>query len=245
MIQKEKTKEIWKDVPGFEGYYQVSNLGVVRSLDRWVTYSNGRRQLYKSIEVGGCLNNGYRLVTLSRDGLKNMSFKISQVVAMAFLRHKPNGHKLVVDHINGDRADDRVENLRIVTSRDNSSVCFKSNRKNFTSKYTGVSWGKRDSMWGARIRYESKIFNLGSFNDELEASRAYQLALVKIKNCTFNPGDYKRTWVSKYKGVSFNKKNNKWIAYVTKKGERKNKYLGSFNTELEAHNASQNELNKI
>lgn len=47
MEQKEKTKEIWKDVPGYEGYYQASNLGKVRSLDRTIIDKNGYSKFYK------------------------------------------------------------------------------------------------------------------------------------------------------------------------------------------------------
>lgn len=232
-------KEIWKDVPGYENYYQVSNMGRVKSLDRWVTYSNGRKQFYKGKIMSGTLSNGYMWVTLSRDGLKNTSLKVSQLVAIAFLNHKRNGHLNVVDHINGDRSDDRLQNLRIVTSRANSSTCFKSNSEHFTSEYVGVSWNNRDSKWQAKIRYKDSQIGLGYFDDELKASISYQQALAKIKNCTFNPDDYKPKWTSKYKGVSFNKKSNKWTACIATKGKRKQKHLGTFKTELEAHHAYQ------
>lgn len=169
--------EIWRDIPNYEGKYQVSNLGRVKNIHR------------NKILSGGICRN-YRLFTLTYEG-KQRSFKASQLVAMAFLGHVPNGNISVVDHINGDRTDDRVENLRVVSNRDNVSTCFRSNKETLSSKYVGVSWCTRDSIWVTRIQYEGVNINLGSYNSELEASEAYQSALNKIKDGTFNLEDYK------------------------------------------------------
>ena len=65
MEQKEKTKEIWKDVPGYEGYYQASNLGRVRSLDRTIIDKNGCSKFYKKKVIVGSYNKGgYRQTSL-------------------------------------------------------------------------------------------------------------------------------------------------------------------------------------
>lgn len=234
-------KEIWKDIPTFEGYYQASNLGRVRSLDRVVLDSIGRKKFIKSTIIKGSLSRGYRQTILSVNCVRR-NFKFSQLIAMAFLNHRPNGHKLVVDHINGNKSDDRLINLRIVTARAraNTSTCFRSNENSFSSKFIGVRLHKRDSKWYSRIKFNGKLIFLGSFACELEASNAYQLALSKIKDGTFSPDDYKPKYKSKYRGVSFNKRDENWFAQIRVKGC--NKYLGSFNSELEAHHAYQNAL---
>lgn len=235
-VAKAKAKAaVWRDVPGYEGYYQVSNTGIVRSLDRTVLTKNGEERFYKGRFFEGSDVNGYKQIIFSKNGKQN-SFFIHQLVAMAFLDHEPNGYTLVVDHINGDRANNNMDNLRIVTNRENSSICFKKNRDSFTSEYVGVRQDK--DKWRAQIRFNNKVIHLGYFDIELEASEAYQSALSKIKDGTFNPEDYKPKWTSKYKGVSFHKASQKWLARLTINGKRT--YLGSFATEEEAYQAIQN-----
>ena len=170
------TREVWKDIPGYEGYYQASSLGRVRSLDRTVIYKNGREYFYKGRLIGGCVLNGYRRVLLSKYG-KRKTFKISQVVAMAFLGHTPNGHTLVIDHIDGDRSCDRLENLRIVTNRENVSTCFRSDRETLSSKYLGICFHNRDKNWQVQMTINGKKKYLGSFKTEKEAYEAQQKAL--------------------------------------------------------------------
>ena len=237
MIEKEK--EIWKDVPGYEGYYKVSNMGNVISLNRTITCSDGSVRFIKERSIGAVRDNGYRCVSLSKDNISK-STTVAQVVAVAFLNHKPDGHTLVVDHINGKRTDDRARNLRIVTNRENNSSCYRSDRGRLSSRFTGVYWSKSAKKWSARIRYKGIMNSLGCFTIESDASDAYQKALSKIENGSFNPNDYKPKYSSKYKGVSFNKASNKWIAYITIKGSRK--FLGQFKTEKEAYEAYQKAL---
>jgi len=236
-------EEIWKDVPDYEGYYQVSNIGRVRSLDRIVTYSNGHDRFYKGRVIKGSVDKyGYSLCRLSINGSSRI-FNFSQLVAMAFLGHEPNGTTLVVDHINGDKSDDRVENLRIVSHRANLSTCFRSDRDSFSSGYAGVDWNECASKWRARIKHDGEAIHLGYYGTEVEASNAYQLALSKIKDGSFNPSDYKPKYTSKYKGVYFNKRANKWMAQIRING--KSKHLGYFKTELEAHQSYQSKLKEL
>jgi len=239
----EKEVEIWKDIPDYEGYYQASNLGRIRSLDRTVPYRNRYERFYKGrIKKVNVRNKGYKIYTLNINGVYR-TFLGSQLVAMAFLGHEPDGHKLVVDHINGDRSDDRVDNLRIVSHRANTSTCFRSDRDSLGSEYIGVHWHKKTSKWQSKIKHNGADVHLGCYDTEIEASNAYQEALSKVKDGSFNSDDYKPKFASEYKGVSFYKRDNKWVAQIRING--KNKYLGLFKTELEAHNAYQNALKDI
>ena len=82
--------------------------------------------------------------------------------------------KPCVDHINGNRSDNRVENLRWVTKAQNGMNSKK--RINSTSIYKGVSRMMRDGRWEARIKVDGKSKNLGHFDDEEDAARAYDKA---------------------------------------------------------------------
>lgn len=227
-------KEVWKDIHGYEGYYQVSNFGRARSLDRTVEFSDGRKRFYKGKMLSPRMRDGYKYVTLTMRDRKK-TFKFSQLVAMAFLGHKPNGNTLVVDHINGNRSDDRVDNLRVVTNRANTTTCFRSDNGTFSSEYVGVHWDIKSLKWRSSIHYDGINIHLGLFDNEIDASDAYQKALSKIKNGSFNPNDYKPKYSSKYKGVDFKKASNKWRARINIKGSQK--HLGLFNTEIEATQA--------
>lgn len=228
-------KEIWKDIPDYEGYYQVSDLGRVRSLDRVVIFVDGRERFYRGRLIEGSVDGGgYKQTTLSLNG-RCQCLSFSRLVAMTFLGHEPNGHKLVVDHINGDKSDDRVENLRIVTHRANVSTCFRSDEESFSSQHVGVNWDKRLSKWKAQIYHNGVSTGLGYYDTEIEASNTYQSALSNIKDGSFDCNDYKPKWTSEYKGITFCKRNNKWKAQIRING--KNKHSGYFRTELEAHQA--------
>lgn len=158
--------EEFRDIPGFEGY-QVSNLGRVKSFKnkKEVILSNSKN----------C--KGYYKIILRKNN-KNYYKGIHQLIAIAFLNHIPNGNKLVVDHKNNIKTDNRLENLQIITNRENSSKDV----KNKTSKYTGVYWYKSRSKWMASIGIEGKTKHLGLFTCELEASIAYQNKLKEIQN---------------------------------------------------------------
>lgn len=105
--------EIWKDIEGYEGYYQVSNLGRVKSLERLVIGKNGKRYFCESKELFGTVDStGYLMVTLRKDGTRK-TISVHRLVAKTFIPN-PDG-KPTVDHINRVTTDNRVDNLRWAT----------------------------------------------------------------------------------------------------------------------------------
>jgi hypothetical protein len=156
--------EIWKTIPNWEDY-QVSNLGQVRSL------KTGNPILMKPRNI-----LGYQMVHFRNKGKRKM-FRIHQLVAMVFLDHKSCGMEWVVDHINSNKSDNRLENLNVITHRENTSKerVLKSNLP------AGVDFHKRANKFRSRIFIADKQKYLGLFNTPEEASEAYQKELNKVK----------------------------------------------------------------
>lgn len=169
-------KEIYKDIPNYEGLYQVSNLGNVKSLHRVITRSNDKVQTIKEKFLKPILgSHGYLAVGLYKNK-KQKLFLVHVLMAIVFFNHKPKGNTIVVDHINNDRTDNRLDNLQLISHRENVSKDL----KNGTSKYVGVSWNKKAQKWGSSIRIKGKSKHIGYFTDELKASKAYQNKLLSL-----------------------------------------------------------------
>lgn len=99
------TKEVWRDISGYVGLYQVSNLGRVRSLDR---VDMRGCHVKERVLAGGLDKGGYRLVVLCRDG-KQKTYKVHRLVAEAFLSNPDNLPE--VNHKDEDKTNNTVSNL--------------------------------------------------------------------------------------------------------------------------------------
>ena len=108
-------KEIYKDIYGYEGLYQISSLGGVRSLDRKVhwkdTFIKSEGVKLKPYLTG----KGYLTVRLYKNKTKK-DFVVHKLVAITFLNHKPNGMKIVVDHIDNNKLNNNVKNLQLISN---------------------------------------------------------------------------------------------------------------------------------
>lgn len=227
-------QEIWKDIPNYEGLYQVSNFGNVKSLPKlnkaicniYMTKEKILKPVLKGKYYGVCLVKNQ----------KRSNKLIHQLVAMAFLGHIPCGHEIEVNHIDRNRLNNNLSNLELLTKLEHT----KHTHPNKSSQYTGVTWSKQFQKWQAQVKLNGIYKKLGYFIEEYEAHQAYQKALHM-----YNNGDLSflkiRKKSSQYKGVSFEKKSNKWEAYVHIKNKKKR--IGLYNEEYEAHLAYENEKN--
>lgn len=168
-------KEIWKDVPGYEGSYQVSTLGRVKSLERLIPFKSTHILIEGKILKPYFIRDYYQ-VDLHKDK-KNRRFSVHQVVAMAFLNHTPCGYKIVVNHKDFNPKNNRLENLELVTQRENSNLKHKPS----SSKYTGVCWNKANNNWLASIVINRRSTHIGCYKNEYIAHIAYELRLAKLK----------------------------------------------------------------
>ena len=157
-------KEEWRDIPGYDGLYQVSNLGNVLSVRR--------KKMLKP-----AMSKGYKVVVLCDNAVRR-TISIHKIVAMSFLNHKPCGMNKVVDHIDGNTLNNDVSNLQIISHRGNIQ---KANRKDKSSKFTGVSFHKRRQLYRAYININKVNIHLGFYDNDIDASKAYEDALKRVK----------------------------------------------------------------
>lgn len=114
MIQE----EIWKPVKGYEGYYEISNKGRVKSVERHVKQENHLRYVPEKIKTIRMDAYGYPSVTLCKNRVSRTR-AIHRLLMEAFVPNPEN--KPYIDHINTDKTDYRLENLRWVTAKENAN----------------------------------------------------------------------------------------------------------------------------
>jgi hypothetical protein len=156
--------EIWKDIKGYEGHYQVSNLGRVKSLK----YKNHR--ILKEYVSG---KNPYKHVSLSINS-KLKTFDIHKLVAISFLNHSSSGQNvdgntIIIDHVNGDKNDNRLLNLR--------ELFF---RENISGDTPGVYKTKK-GRYQIRIQHNKKRFYIATVDTIDEANKLYSEAKLKLQ----------------------------------------------------------------
>jgi len=174
-------KEIWKDIPGYEGLYQASDLGRIKSFKQKNIIKDGKKTIHYSELILKSLknNSGYDYVHLFKDR-KPKSFSIHCLVAMSFLGHIPRGRRIVIDHINNNKNDNRAKNLQIISQRINS--CKDKNQK--SGNYCIY---RNCEKWLVRLRVNGTKISIGTFEDIEDAlKKACKGISEKQANLLFN-----------------------------------------------------------
>ena len=157
-------------------------------VDEWLTYNPDTGKITwkkdrwynaKAGEEAGaiCTTTGYRSIRL---GGKR---KVQAHRVAWLLLHKEDPYPLEVDHIDGDRTNNKAANLRLVTRKQNQQNRTKQNKNN-TTGYTGVY--PRGKKWKAAIQFNGKLSYLGLFDTKEQASAAWQQAEAYRKSIAFS-----------------------------------------------------------
>lgn len=186
-------EEAWKDIQGYEGKYQVSNLGRIKSLDRYVPFGQNASRLRKL--EGKVLKlqphqQGYSVVSLSKDS-KISQYLVHRLVAEAFIPNPEN--KEMVNHKDGNKQNNNVTNLEWATRQENEDHAFRTGLKKFNdavhmhkmNEAAALVNGKRVRCIETGIIYRSKC-EAGRLLGVDESSIGYSIS----KNRTIRVGTF-------------------------------------------------------
>jgi hypothetical protein len=149
--------EIWKDINGYFGLYQISNNGNIRNCKNFKILKNRLRK-------------GYNSVVLYKDKIPNV-FSIHRLVAIHFLGFESDKF---VNHIDRDKLNNKVNNLEWVNVRENITHSYSKELP------TGVSIKKGTNRFVSQIYYNGKKHHIGYFDNPIDASNAYKQKLIEL-----------------------------------------------------------------
>lgn len=143
------SKEVWADIEGFEGWYQVSTEGRVRSVDRVVTFKNGKgHRYYKGKILKQKYHNGYAMVNLNKNKKLTVAY-VHRLVIETFTLHPIK--KPWVNHKNGKKNDPRLDNLEWCTPSENNAHAV----------LTGL---RKDNITGLLKNIDSQKKKIGAYS---------------------------------------------------------------------------------
>lgn len=166
-------QEEWKAITGYEGLYEISNFGRIKSLNRLDSMGRVVEETIKAQHIG---TTGYPATTLNKDGKKKTKV-VHQLVAESFLGHIPDNYNGVVNHIDNIKTNNRLDNLEVVSSRYNTQY----------SKSTEGIYERRNKF-EVYIRIDGKKTYLGSYTSKEEALKVRNKKLQEVD--TFIPLKY-------------------------------------------------------
>lgn len=165
---------MWKDIKDYEGWYQISDSGVVRSLDRTVYYKDGRIRVFVGKELKPKYSKGYPFVILQKNK-KSETFTIHKLVADAFMLRP--AYAQCVNHLDGNKTNNHVENLEWCTMKHN----------NIHARQTGLN--------------NANAEHLVSYNREYNAIKVIMEKnnrVIHVADCSRDMAEYVQNNLQKY-----------------------------------------------
>jgi hypothetical protein len=216
--------EEWKDIPDYEGLYQVSDLGRVKSLEKPRKKSANNPNSFVRLRImKASLGKRYLNTALYKDGVSK-SFLIHHLLSIAFLDFRPNMGQTIVDHINNVSTDNRLVNLQLITRRHN-------NVKDLKSKSGAVGLYERNGLFEVGINFNGVACSLGSFKDKNQAIQKHKDAFDLLENKQdISHLIKKKTNKTEFKGVY--RYNDRFVSQIRYNGFTRN--LGSYKILKEA-----------
>jgi hypothetical protein len=170
-------EEIWRDVIGYEGFYKVSNLGRIKSIDRIIPHSHSGCMTFKERIIKPAKNKGgYLIVILNKRG-KTIAKTLHRLIAISFINNDEK--KPQINHLNGDKLDNCVNNLEWCTQSENQIHAFK----------LGLNKGSHKGLFGEFHNRSKKVDQYDLNNNYIktyfgisEAERMTRINLRCISN---------------------------------------------------------------
>ncbi|MBR3592179.1 MAG: HNH endonuclease [Clostridia bacterium] len=189
--------EIWRDIKGYKGLYQVSNLGNVKKLQRRILTKNNKMLMYEEMILKPSVNSAgyYRVILIDKNGNKNRFF-VHRLVATAFCPQKPNCN--IVNHKDCNPKNNNSNNLEWVTQSENIKFAIKSNRMRFSKEWYAQQSGTSKSK--AVIRTNIKTGEKVHYAS-ISAAKKDGFNIADIAECCKGKRNYHKGFLWEYAEV--------------------------------------------